>query len=148
MEVLDRVSAILQQKGGQVWTIGPNETVYDALASMASRQIGALLVMEGDQLTGVLSERDYARKIILKGRSSKDTKVSEIMASPAVTVPLDCSVDRAMRVMTENRVRHLPVVEQNGKLAGIVSIGDLVKWIISSHEETIQQLHSYIAGNV
>ncbi|HEX4164072.1 MAG TPA: CBS domain-containing protein [Bryobacteraceae bacterium] len=148
MEVLDRVSAILQQKGGEIWTIGPGETVYDALALMASKQVGALLVTEGAELVGVLSERDYARKIILKGRSSKETKVREIMASPAVTIPMDCSVDQAMRIMTEHRVRHLPVINKAGGLAGLVSIGDLVKWIITSQEETIQQLHSYIAGNV
>ncbi len=146
MDVVDQVSAILQEKGRQIWTIAPSETVYAALQIMASKEIGALLVMEGDRLIGVLSERDYARKIILKGRSSKETKVSEVMVSPALTVPSDCSVERAMRLMTESRVRHLPVLDPNGGVVGLVSIGDLVKWIITSQQETIQQLHSYISG--
>ena len=146
MDVVDQVSAILQEKGRQIWTIAPAETVYDALQVMASKEVGALLVMEGDRLIGIVSERDYARKIILKGRSSKETKVSEIMVSPALTVPSDCSVERAMRLMTESRVRHLPVLDPNGGVVGLVSIGDLVKWIITSQQETIQQLHSYISG--
>ena len=147
MEVLDQLSAVLQGKGGQVWTVAPTATVYDALELMASKGIGALLVMDGKTLAGILSERDYARKIILKGRSSKETRVDEIMVSPAVTAPLDCSVDQAMRIMTEHRIRHLPVVDATREVAGLVSIGDLVKWIITSHEETIQQLQSYITGS-
>ncbi|MDQ2710776.1 MAG: CBS domain-containing protein [Acidobacteriota bacterium] len=146
MDVVDQVSAILQEKGRQIWTIAPAETVYDALQIMASKEVGALLVMEGERLVGILSERDYARKIILKGRSSKETKVNEIMVSPPLTVPSDCSVERAMRLMTESRVRHLPVTSPNGDIVGLVSIGDLVKWIITSQQETIQQLHSYISG--
>ena len=148
MEVHDSVSAILKSKGGEIWTVAPDATVYEALELMASKQIGALLVLEGRTLAGVLSERDYARKIILKGRSSRETKVREIMNSPPITVPPECSVNEAMRLMTEHRIRHLPVVPDGGSLAGLVSIGDLVKWIITSQEETIQQLHSYIAGNV
>jgi CBS domain-containing protein len=99
-------------------------------------------------LLGVISERDYARKIILTGRSSKSTPVSDIMSSPALTVNLDTTVDDAMRIMTEHRIRHLPVLDSGGKVAGIVSVGDLVKWIITSHEQTIEQLESYIQGNV
>jgi len=146
MEVFDQVSAILRQKGAAIWSIGPEATVYEALERMSDARIGALLVMEGGALVGLLSERDYARKIILKGRSSKETKVKEIMISPPLTISPDCSVDEAMRIMTEQRVRHLPVVDHMGAVAGIVSIGDLVKWIITSHEKTIEQLESYISG--
>jgi CBS domain-containing protein len=148
MEVHDSVSTILKQKGGQTWSIAPDATVYEALETMASKEIGSLAVMAGEKLVGLLSERDYARKIILKGRSSRETKVDEIMMSPPITVGSDCSVDQAMRTMTEHRVRHLPVIGANGILLGIVSIGDLVKWIITSQEKTIEQLHSYISGQV
>jgi CBS domain-containing protein len=146
MEVLDRVSAILKQKGKAISFIASDVTVYEALETMADREIGALLVMDGDRLVGLLSERDYARKIILKGRASRDTKVAEIMNSPAITIRCDCSVQDAMRTMTERRVRHLPVIGNDGAVAGIVSIGDLVKWIITSQDQTIEQLQSYIAG--
>jgi CBS domain-containing protein len=146
MEVFDGVSAILRQKGARVWSIGPEATVYEALERMSDEGIGALLVMEGGAVVGLLSERDYARKIILKGRSSKETKVEEIMISPPLTISPGCSVDEAMRIMTEHRVRHLPVVDDAGTVLGIVSIGDLVKWIISSHQKTIEQLESYISG--
>ena len=146
MEVLDGVSAILKQKGTNVWSVGPDATVYEALEKMSDQGIGALLVMKGSALVGLLSERDYARKIILKGRSSKETRVEEIMISPPLTVSPGCSVDEAMRIMTERRVRHLPVVDDSGAVLGIVSIGDLVKWIITSHEKTIEQLESYISG--
>ena len=146
MEVVDRVSAVLKQKGGETWSVSPKATVYDALGIMASKEIGALLVMDSGKLAGLLSERDYARKIILRGRSSKETRVEEIMNSPAITVPPDCSVNEAMRIMTEHRIRHLPVIDKAGELLGMVSIGDLVKWIITSQEETIEHLHSYISG--
>lgn len=146
MQVLDRISAVLREKKGQIWSVAPSATVYEALEIMAEQEIGALLVMKDDRLVGLLSERDYARKIILRGRSSRDTTVEEIMLSPPTTMPLDGSVDEAMRMMTENRVRHLPVIGKDGAVAGIVSIGDLVKWIITSQGETIEQLQSYIAG--
>jgi CBS domain-containing protein len=147
MKVLDPISAILKQKSGQIWSIAPNATVYDALALMAEKEIGSLLVLDGNKLVGMLSERDYARKIILRGRSSKETRVNEIMIPAPITILPNCSVDEAMRIMTENRVRHLPVLGDNGAALGIVSIGDLVKWIITSHQETIEQLQTYIAGN-
>ncbi len=147
MEVSGRVSAILAQKGKEVWSIAPDATVYQALEAMAGKGVGALLVMENDRIAGVLSERDYARKIILKGRSSRDTNVRDIMISPAITISPDCSTAEAMQIMTDHRIRHLPVVDDKGAVEGMVSIGDLVKWIISSQQETIEQLQSYIAGN-
>ena len=146
MEVFDGVSAILRQKGARVWSIEPTATVYEALEKMSDEGVGALIVMEGGRVVGLLSERDYARKIILKGRSSKETKVEEIMISRPLTISPGCSVDEAMRIMTEHRVRHLPVIDGAGGVSGIVSIGDLVKWIITSHEKTIEQLESYISG--
>lgn len=146
MRVLDPVSAVLKEKGGRIWTIAPDATVYDALGLMADKGIGALLVMKGAKLAGLLSERDYARKVMLKGRSSKDTRVEEIMTTAPMTVKPDCPIDEAMRIMTESRVRHLPVMGAEGEVVGIVSIGDIVKWVITSHEATIEQLESYIAG--
>jgi CBS domain-containing protein len=148
MEVPDRVSAILKQKGGEVWSIAPESTVYDALVMMANKEVGALLVMDGGLIVGMMSERDYARKIILKARSSRETRVDEIMMAPPITISGDCSVSEAMRMMTEHRIRHLPVVDSAAAVLGMISIGDLVKWIITSHEETIEQLHSYISGRV
>lgn len=146
MEVHDMVSSILKEKGNEVWWVSPDATVYEALEKIADKNIGALLVMNGDEVVGILSERDYARKIILKARSSKQTKVREIMNSPAITIRTNSSVDEAMQVMSDHHIRHLPVLNDSGKLAGVISIGDLVKYIISSHETTIQHLHSYIAG--
>ena len=137
------IAGILGDKGGGIWAVSPDATVYDAIALMADKGVGALVVLEEGTLVGILSERDYARKVILQGRSSKDTHVEEIMAKPVITVGLEQSVDEAMRIMTERRIRHLPVVER-GKLAGIVSIGDLVKAIISEQAQTIDHLHTYI----
>jgi CBS domain-containing protein len=146
MNVVDSVSDILKQKSGEVYSISPDANVYDAVETMAEKEIGALVVLDGARLAGIISERDYARKVILKGRSSKDTLVKDIMTAHPVTIGADCKVDEAMRTMTEHRVRHLPVVNADGSLRGLVSIGDLVKWIISSHEQTIEQLQVYIAG--
>ena len=147
MKVLDTISAILKQKGRDVWSIDPDATVYEALELMANKGIGALLAMQGTQVLGVVSERDYARRIILHGRSSRSTKVREIMSSPVVTIKPNSTVDEGMRVMTEHRIRHLPVLNDDNTLAGVVSLGDLVKWIITSHEKTIEQLESYISGH-
>lgn len=147
MRVVDPVSAVLKEKGGPIWSIAPDATVYDALMLMADKGIGALLVMKGSKLVGLLSERDYARKVILKGRSSKETSVEEIMTAAPASVRPDCPIDEAMRIMTETRVRHLPVLRAGAEVVGIVSIGDIVKWVITSHEATIEQLQSYIAGN-
>jgi CBS domain-containing protein len=146
MEVLDPISLILKQKTERIWSIASNATVYDALAIMAEKEIGSLLVMDEGKLAGLISERDYARKIVLRGRSSRETSVSEIMIRDPIRVAPECSIDEAMRIMTKNRVRHLPVTRPNGTVVGIVSIGDLVKWIITSHEATIEQLQSYIAS--
>ena len=146
MEVHEGVSAILKEKGGQVSTVRPDSTVYDALVLMAQNEIGSLLVMDNGRLVGLFSERDYARKIALHGRSSKETAVKEVMVSPPITVSPDCSIAEAMRIMTESRVRHLPVVDKDGATVGIISIGDAVKWIISSQEKTIEHLQSYITG--
>ncbi|HSU59667.1 MAG TPA: CBS domain-containing protein [Bryobacteraceae bacterium] len=146
MQILDPVSLVLKQKNERIWSIAPTATVYEALSVMAEKEIGSLVVMEGGRMVGLISERDYARKVILRGRSSKETTVDEIMTSPAVTIDPSSSVDDAMRIMTENRVRHLPVIDSKAAVLGIVSIGDLVKWIITSHEQTIEQLQSYIAG--
>lgn len=144
-KMLEAVSSVLAGKGPQVWSVGPDETVFAAIQLMAEKGVGAVLVLAGGRLVGVLSERDYARKVILKGRRSAETKVSEIMTSPVVTVRPTASVDECMKLMTVRRFRHLPVVE-GVAVRGVVSIGDLVKWVITSHEQTIQQLEDYIAG--
>jgi CBS domain-containing protein len=142
----DTVASVLKTKGRQVYSVPPSTSVYDALEMMAAREIGALLVMEQERLVGLVSERDYARKVILQGRSSRDTSVSEIMSTDLVTVTCQTSVDECMKLMTDYRVRHLPVVE-SGDVAAVVSLGDLVKWVISVQEAEIQQLQAYIAGS-
>jgi CBS domain-containing protein len=139
------VKSLLDQKGSTVWSISPDATVYEAIEEMASRSVGALVVMRDGRMEGVISERDYARKVILKNKQSHETRVREIMTSPAVFVEPEYSVSDCMRLMTANRVRHLPVLER-GRVVGVLSIGDLVNWIIGSHEQTIQQLQSYITG--
>jgi CBS domain-containing protein len=139
------IDDVLQHKSGQLWTIPPDATVFDAIQAMAANNIGALLVMNGPQLVGVVSERDYTRKVAIKGRSSRDTKVREIVSTPVVTTTPHHTVEECMRLMTTNRVRHLPVLVHN-EVVGIVSIGDLVNWIISAQSVTITQLESYITG--
>ena len=145
MELFDQVRSVLKFKGGDIWSVPPRVSVYDAIAMMSEKRVGALPVMEDERLVGIISERDYARRVILKGRSSKDTQVAEIMTSPVFYVSPEATVEGCMRIMTVNRVRHLPVLE-DGKLVGIVSIGDLVNWIISAQADAINQLNSYIAG--
>ena len=145
MEVSGTVSAILTQKGSSVWSIGPNAMVFDAIQLMADKNVGALPVVDGGQLVGILSERDYTRKVILKGRSSKETPVSDIMTRDPKTASQNDSISECMRIMTETRVRHLPVIE-NGKMIGLLSIGDLVKWVISVQSATIDHLEKYIIG--
>ncbi|HXI69141.1 MAG TPA: CBS domain-containing protein [Verrucomicrobiae bacterium] len=141
------VSSLLHHKGSAVWSVSPDTTVFDAIKLLADRNIGALPVLSGGSLVGIITERDYTRKIALQGKSSKDTQVREIMSSQVVCVSPEESIEECMRLMTENRVRHLPVVEQ-GKLLGIISIGDLVNWIISSQNSAIEQMEQYIAGGV
>jgi CBS domain-containing protein len=143
---VDTVASILQNKGHDVLSISPSATVYEAIAEMARYGVGALLVLSGRELVGIISERDYARKVILQGRSSKDTLVHEVMTPSPITVTLSHTVDECMRIVTDKRIRHLPVVDQ-GELQGLVSIGDLVKTIISSQAYTIDELHSYIEAD-
>lgn len=145
MELSDKIGPKLKQKGGQVWSVNPEDSVYAAIAMMAEKQIGALLVMSAGKIQGIVSERDYARKVILKGRSSKDTRVAEIMSSPVTVVSPEHSLGECMKIITERRFRHLPVMD-HGTLVGIVSIGDLVNWILSAQEETIRHLEAYISG--
>ncbi len=137
------IRQLLEGKSGGLCTIGPGASVLDALKLMAEKNIGALLVVENDKLVGILSERDYARKVILQGKSSHDTPIKEIMTEGAVCVRPDNTVEECMALMTDKRVRHLPVVE-NEKLLGVLSIGDLVKETISEQQATIKQLESYI----
>lgn len=136
---------ILQEKRGNIWSVAPDTTVYDAIKMMADKNVGALVVLEGEKLSGIISERDYARKVILKGKSSKETKVKEIMTSDVITITPEQSVEECMAVMTHKHVRHLPVLEAK-KLVGVISIGDVVKAIISEQEYTIKQLENYITG--
>ena len=145
MKIHDRISAILNQKGSDVWSIPPDASVYSAIETMADKHVGALLVIEDGHLVGIVSERDYARKVVLMGRSSSDTFVREIMTPSPKTVCLECSVDDAMRTMTSNRIRHLPVVD-NDKVVGVMSIGDIIKYIIASQDKAIEQLEHYITG--
>lgn len=139
------ISEILNYKGSNVWTISPYATVFDAIELMAEKNIGALLVTDGDKLVGIISERDYTRKVALKGKSSKQTAVKEILSGEVIQVTPDHTVEECMRLMTDHRVRHLPVVEGE-KILGVVSIGDLVNWIISAQSSTIHQLQTYISG--
>ena len=145
MRVLDPVSCILRKKGSDVWSVPSNATVYDAMKLMSDKDVGSVLVIDDGELVGSLSERDYARKIILLGRTSKDTLVSEIMTAPLITIRPECSVDEAMRLITTHRIRHLPVV-LDGNIHGVISIGDLVQWISFAQDQTIEQLEHYIEG--
>lgn len=139
------VDAILKHKGSRVWTIPGEATVFEALQLMAGRNIGALVVLSQNGLQGIFTERDYTRKVVLHGKSSRETLVSEILSSDLIVAAPDSTIEECMRLMTENRVRHLPVLD-GMELVGLVSIGDLVNWIISAQNVEIVQLHSYIAG--
>lgn len=140
---MESVGKLVEAKGPEIWSVAPGASVYEAIAVMADKSCGALLVMEGDRLEGIVSERDYARKVILAGRSSKDTLVKEIMTADVVTVDPSRNVEMCLNMMTEKRIRHLPVVK-DGKVLGVVSIGDLVKAIVAEQRYLIRQLEQYI----
>ena len=141
----DTMGAILRCKGSQVWSASPDDSVLEAIALMANKGIGALVVLQDETVVGMISERDYARKVVLQGRSSKDTLVKEIMTSPVVSVTPRHTIDECMRIVTDEGIRHFPVVDA-GRLVGVVSIGDLVRRLVSIQGETIQYLQEYIAG--
>jgi CBS domain-containing protein len=141
------ISALLHHKTTALWSITPELTVFEAIKLMAEKNIGALLVISGGKLVGVVTERDYTRKIALQGKKSKETPVAEILSSRIVSVTPQHTVEECMKLMTEHRVRHLPVLE-NEKVTGIVSIGDLVNWTISAQDAAIAQMEQYIAGGV
>ena len=141
------VSSLLHHKGSAVWHIAAEALVFDAIKLMAEKNIGALPVLSRGMLVGIFTERDYTRKIALAGKTSKDTRVLEVLSDEVICVSPDASVEECMRLMTEHRIRHLPVVEGE-RLLGIISIGDLVNWIISSQNSAIEQMEQYIAGGV
>ncbi len=144
MEIAGSVGSVLAHKGFAVWSIAPNSMVFDAIQLMADKNVGALPVVDNDQLVGMISERDYTRKVSLKDKSSKDTPVREIMTQEVVTVNVADTITECMRVMTDSRIRHLPVMEGK-KMIGLVSLGDLVKWVISAQAATIDALEKYIS---
>jgi CBS domain-containing protein len=139
------ISEILKQKGASVWSISPDATVFEAIQLLADKNIGAVLVTENDKLVGIISERDYTRKVVLKGKSSKTTAVREILSSRVIHVSPSQTVEDCMRLMTDHHIRHLPVLDGD-RVVGIVSIGDLVNWIISAQHTAISQLQTYITG--
>lgn len=141
------VRQLLDRKSAGIYSIRPEASVLEALELMAREDISAVLITEGDALKGIFTERDYARKVTLRGRNSRDTVVRELMTSQLITITPEHSIDDCMGIMTERRVRHLPVL-QNGKVAGVISIGDVVKAVIAEHEATIQQLAGYISGDL
>jgi CBS domain-containing protein len=145
MDVGGHIGGILNQKSGDVYSIAPDAMVFKAIEMMAEKNVGALLVMKGQKLVGIISERDYTRKVFVRGKSSKETRVDEIMSTNVSTTKPAESVDDCLRLMTEKHIRHLPVVE-GGKVIGIISIGDLVKHVISCQSATIAHLESYISG--
>jgi CBS domain-containing protein len=139
------VRDLLNKKGNTIYQVAPDDSVRKAIEQMAERGVGALLVMEGDRLKGIVSERDYARQVILKGRNSRDTKVSEIMTSKVICVGADRSIEECMAMMSERRIRHLPVIHED-RVTGVISIGDVVSAAIAERDFHIQQLESYISG--
>jgi CBS domain-containing protein len=147
MNRTDTIALVLKNKeNGRVLSATPDQSVYQAIEKMAVEGVGALLVIADGKLVGILSERDYARKVILKGHSSKETPVRDIMTSPVVFVTPQNTVDDCMSIMTKHNFRHLPVMGENGKVVGVVSLGDLVKWIVSGQAQTIRELEGYITG--
>ena len=146
VDLNDAVRSLLGQKSPGLWSISPDATVFEAIQSMAEKHVGALIVLSSGQLVGIVTERDYARKVILKGRQSHETRVHEIMTSPALYVTPQHSVGQCMHLMTSRRIRHLPVLE-GSRVVGLVSIGDVVNWIMTTQTETIRQLHNYITSS-
>jgi CBS domain-containing protein len=144
-DAMETVRSMLRHKGSDIYWVAPEATVYEAVAMMADKSVGALLVLTGGKLTGIVSERDYARKVILKGRHSHEMQVKEIMTSPVFTISPDNSVEDCMRVITMHHIRHLPVIEGDA-LVGMISIGDVVRSIISAQAHAIDQLSGYIEG--
>ena len=145
MEITTTIGSILNRKGTVVWSVAPTNTVFEAISMMAEKNVGALPVLEGERLVGMISERDYARKVILLGRGSKETTVAEIMTVDLKTAGPEDSVQDCMQIMTENRVRHVPVLKDD-KLAGLISIGDCVNWIISAQTAAIDDLERFVTG--
>ena len=145
MLLTDKVEIVLRRKGSEVWTIGPDNTVFEALQLMAEKNVGALVVVKDDKVAGILSERDYARKLILQGKISRETSVREVMSARVIGVSPNHQVDQCLQLMTTHRVRHLPVLKSE-VLVGIVSIGGLTNWIISAQASMIDQLEHYIYG--
>lgn len=139
------IRQILTEKGDRIWSVSPGDTVYDTIRMMAAKGIGALIVLDEGKLHGIVSERDYARKVILEGRSSRDTAVADICSSPAITISPQATAEEGLALMTRKRIRHLPVVEE-GELLGVVSIGDLVNAVIGDQQQLIEQLERYVAG--
>jgi CBS domain-containing protein len=143
--LIETVGTVLEKKGHKVWSLPPEASVYDAIALMADKGIGALVVLSRDEIVGIMSERDYARKVVLKGRSSSDTRVDEIMSRSVITVTPAETLETCLKIMTQKRIRHLPVIDR-GVLSGIVTIGDLVKAIVAAQAYTIDELRKYIMG--
>lgn len=145
MDVSGNISAILGQKSTEIFSVSPESTVFEAITMMDEKNVGALLVMEDEKLVGMFSERDYTRKVVLRGKRSRETKVAEIMSSNLTVTHLQEGVEKCLRLMTDKRIRHLPVLDGE-KVIGIISIGDLVKWVISCQSATIAHLENYISG--
>jgi CBS domain-containing protein len=145
MNMSDSVRMLLENKGSLVHTVNPEATVYEAIERMAEKNVGALVVVSGEEVVGMISERDYTRKVVLKGRLSKETPVRELLSSPVHHVSPDHTVEDCMRMMLTHRIRHLPVLEE-GRLAGVLSIGDLVNWTIMAQSQEIDQLKTYVTG--